>query len=173
MSPLESCAPAAFLIAITCVGRSSMAEALSAMNIHMSSDALGLSRFASFSSFIASSPNGVAALPSPRKLAARLSVMGATAAGDDGKRRLSTGLNPRDKAPTRPHSPATSMSPMKNIYDPMSDIDSMTASPAPLSILSVSSSVRPVAMPVTIPATIIIIHSTFMTTPPIRCMRIR
>ena len=74
--------PHAARMARTPVGRSSIAEALRARNMQILSEAIpslvkrGSARL---SRFIASRPNGVAAFPSPKKLAARLSVTGAEA----------------------------------------------------------------------------------------------
>lgn len=74
--------PAAARNARTLVGSSSTAEEFRAMNMHISSLAALPSLLAFCSSAIASMPKGVAALPRPRKLAARLSVMGAMASDE-------------------------------------------------------------------------------------------
>ena len=73
--------PQAARIAITEVGISWMQEELSARNMQTSLEAmLLLSPLFLVSSFMASMPKGVAALPRPKKFAARFRVMGAAAA---------------------------------------------------------------------------------------------
>ena len=118
---------------MTPVGISSIAEALSARNIQIALLALCLSGFTALRRFIASSPKGVAALPSPKKFAARFSVTEAEASPASGIKRRS-GLCIRAASfSISPASEATLISPIHNRYAPASDIESSTAESAPAS----------------------------------------
>ncbi len=124
-------------MAITDVGSNSTAEEFSARNMQILFDAIPLfvcSPPPSYNFFMASKPKGVAALPSPKKFAARLRVMGAAAAPTFGIS-LRSGASTFDaSASIRPERFATFIIPSHSKYEPASESMSSTAEFAPSSM---------------------------------------
>ena len=113
------------------------------MNMHISSLA-ALPRLLAFcSSAIASMPKGVAALPRPRKLAARLSVMGAMASDESGMSRFSRGRAARLSFSISPASLATFISPSHSMKEGQRARQSSKASDTPESMASTEAAGSP------------------------------
>lgn len=149
--------PQAARIAITEVGMSWMQEELSARNMQTSLEAmLLLPPLFLVSSFIASMPKGVAALPRPKKFAARFRVMGAAAEPTFGMSSRSGFSILRDKAVTSPARSATFIIPSQRMYEPASPSMSSNAESAPSSMYRSARSAVPFMMQKSMPTEIII-----------------
>ena len=99
---------------------------------------------------VARMPSGVAALPSPSRLAERLAEMAASVSGSRlalGNSRRSSGRNSRASAAESPHCSMTSITPVQRHMMPAIDTHSSTAAVAPSSAAPPSSPTLPVSMP--------------------------
>ena len=113
------------------------------------------------SSSMALSPAGVAAHPSPRKLAMKLVVICSSAlcpSGIPGKRNRTSGLIFRDAIRMIPAFEAISMIPVQNAITPIMVMHSVTASFDESSAALVISCILPLNAPNTIPTRIIPAH---------------
>ena len=104
---------------------------------------------------MASSPKGVAALPAPKKFAAKFSVIGAIASPALGKSRLRGFLIARESASISPALRAMPISPIHSIYAPARERESVTALAAPSVSASSTAAMLPFAAPHIIAAAII------------------
>ena len=95
-------------------------------------------------------PMGVAALPSPSRLADTLAVTAASVSGSRlawGSSRRSTGRNSRPSRRDSPHRSMTSISPVHRHSTPAMERHSRTACPAPSSAAALTASMRPYTAP--------------------------
>ena len=131
---------------ITPLGSNASPEVLIARNSTMASVAVPFSPLRRSSSVIALIPNGVAALPSPRKLLDRFRRMAWSAGwslGTEGNRRRSTGQRARDSIRSSPPSSATFISPRNSAMTPTRPMARSTAPLAESSSAFVTASMPP------------------------------
>ena len=157
--------PAAERRLATVVGMSWMEAVLHTTNIHSPSEATpGVRRAISRE---ASSPRGVAALPSPSRLADRLADTAAITSSSPakaGKSRRRRGRSSRASFSLSPERRMTSMTPIHRQSSPAMDRHSSTASAAPLTAAAATASVRPVTRAHRIAATNIPTQSALIAT---------
>ena len=140
-----------------------MDAVLHTTNIHSSSLALpGLLRLIRWAAWI---PSGVAALPSPNRLAdtlAQMQSMVSRSRAALGKSSRSTGLSSRDRPSASPERRITSITPIHRHSIPAIPRHSSTAEPAPSTAAAATCSPRPVASPHKTDSTAIAVQITDM-----------
>ena len=128
------------------VGISCREAVFSTTKVTMALLAVSFCRFSFCSSCMAASPSGVAALPSPSRLAERFIQMACRAgppAGSSGNSRRVSGRNRRATASVSRHCWAIFIRPHHRHSIPVREMTSVTASPQPESAAAESASIFP------------------------------